>query len=98
MRLICAFLVAVTLVSANVVAGNADAGKMKAGTCAGCHGANGISAVPNYPNLKGQKEQYLIKALRAYRDGRRTDPVMSSTARPLNDRDIDNMAAYFSRL
>jgi len=98
MNQIFAVLIGVTLVSGSVIAGNADAGKMKAGTCAGCHGVNGISAVPNYPNLKGQKEQYLIKALRAYRDGRRTDPVMSPMARPLNDRDIDNLAAYFSRL
>ena len=82
----------------NVLAGNPDAGKLKAATCAGCHGMNGISAVPNFPNLKGQKEQYLVKALRAYRDGQRNDPTMSPMAKPLSDRDIDNLAAYFSSL
>ena len=98
MQTIVTALIGVVLVSGTAMAGNPDAGKLKAGTCAGCHGANGISAVPNYPNLKGQKEQYLIKALRAYREGRRTDPVMSPMARPLSDRDIDNLAAHFSRL
>lgn len=98
MKLISIALAIAALSSGQVIAGNPDAGKLKAGTCAGCHGTNGISAVPNYPNLKGQKEQYLVKALRAYRDGRRSDPVMSPMAKPLSDRDIDNLAAHFSRL
>lgn len=79
-------------------AGNPDAGKLRATLCAGCHGTNGISPIPNYPNLKGQNEQYIIKALRAYRDGRRVDPAMSPMARPLSDRDIEDLAAYFSNL
>jgi cytochrome c553 len=79
-------------------AGNADAGKAKAAICGGCHGMNGISAIPTYPNLKGQKEQYLVKSLRAYRDGQRNDPLMSPMAKPLTDADIDNLAAYFSGL
>lgn len=79
-------------------AGNADAGKAKATICSGCHGMEGISAIPTYPNLKGQKEQYLVKALRAYRDGQRNDPLMSPMAKPLSDSDIDNLAAYFSGL
>jgi cytochrome c553 len=98
MKFIAIALSVTVLASGQVVAGNADAGRIKAGTCAGCHGTNGISAVPNYPNLKGQKEQYLVKALRAYREGRRTDPVMSPMAKPLSDRDIDNLAAHFSGL
>jgi cytochrome c553 len=86
------------LIGSTVLAGNPDAGKTKATLCAGCHGLNGISAIPNYPNLKGQKEQYLVKSLRAYRDGQRNDPLMSPMAKPLSDTDIDNLAAYFSGL
>jgi cytochrome c553 len=51
-----------------------------------------------WPNLKGQKEGYLIKQLKAFRDGTRTDPMMSPMAKPLTDADIDNVAAYFSSL
>ena len=80
------------------IAGNPDIGKSKAAMCAACHGLNGISMAPMYPNLKGQKEQYLEKALRAYRDGQRNDPTMSPMARPLSDRDIEDLAAYFSNL
>jgi len=87
------------LVSANVsMAGDAAAGKSKAATCAGCHGAAGISANPLWPNLAGQKDAYIVKQLKAFRDGTRSDPMMSPMAKPLSDADIDNLAAYFSSL
>ena len=57
-------------------AGDAEAGQAKAGTCAGCHGAKGISMVPIYPNLAGQKEQYLVDSMKAYRDGGRDNAIM----------------------
>jgi mono/diheme cytochrome c family protein len=75
------------LSGATLAAGDAAAGKAK-----------GISNNPMWPNLKGQKEGYLIKQLKAFRDGTRTDPMMSPMAKPLTDADIDNVAAYFSSL
>ncbi|MDJ0739735.1 MAG: cytochrome c [Gammaproteobacteria bacterium] len=90
--------VALSLLAVPAFAGNPDAGKARAMICVSCHGMNGISPIPNYPNLKGQNEQYLVKALRAYRDGQRNDPTMSPMARPLSDKDIDDLAAYFSSL
>jgi len=92
-----AFVVA-SMVSCSVVAGDPVAGRTKSVTCAACHGVNGISANPLWPNLKGQKEQYLIKQMKAFRDGRRNDPSMSPMVRGLSDADIDNLAAYFSGL
>jgi cytochrome c553 len=86
------------LSGAVLAAGDVAAGKTKAAVCAGCHGAEGISAAPIYPNLKGQKEAYLIKQLKAFREGTRTDPMMSPMAKPLTDADIDNVSAYFSSL
>ena len=78
--------------------GDAAAGKAKAKTCAGCHGASGISNNPAWPNLAGQKDAYLIKAMKAYRDGTRKDPMMSPMAKNLSDADIANLAAYYSSL
>ena len=78
--------------------GDAAKGKAKAATCAGCHGASGISANPLWPNLAGQKDAYLVKQMKAFRDGGRKDPMMSPMAKPLSDADIDNLAAYFSGL
>ena len=99
-KLVSVITLAVLLGVSGIVlaAGDAAAGKAKAATCAGCHGANGISNNPMWPNLKGQKEGYLIKQLKAFRDGTRTDPMMSPMAKPLTDADIDNVAAYYSSL
>lgn len=97
---ILAVLTAVTLAaSANVAfAGDAAAGKAKAATCGGCHGATGVSAVPTYPNLAGQKEAYMVKQLKAFKDGSRKDPTMNAMAAPLTDADMDNLAAYYAGL
>jgi cytochrome c553 len=85
--------------AANIAAaGDPALGKSKAASCAGCHGANGISAVPTYPNLAGQKEAYLVKQMKAFQDGTRTDPTMNAMAKPLSDADIANLAAYYASL
>ena len=94
-------LVAATalIVSANAVAaGDAAAGKAKAASCGACHGATGVSAAANFPNLKGQKDAYMVKQLKAFRSGDRKDPMMAPMAKPLTDADIDNLAAYYSKL
>ena len=82
----------------NVQAADAEAGKQKSEACVGCHGLNGKSNNPLYPHLKGQQKMYLIKALKAYRDGKRDDPMMSSFASNLSDADIENLAAYYSSI
>ena len=84
--------------SGSVLAGDAAAGKAKAASCAGCHGANGISNNPMWPNLAGQQSGYLVKQMKAFRDGTRSDPMMSPMAKPLSDADIENIAAYYSSL
>jgi len=81
-----------------VAGGDAAAGKAKAAACAGCHGAKGISAVPTYPNLAGQKEAYLVKQLKAFKDKSRKDPTMNAMAGPLSETDMANVAAYFSKM
>lgn len=86
------------LASSGAMAGDPAAGKAKSATCTACHGANGISNNPLWPNLAGQKEQYLIKQLKAFRDGQRQDPAMSPMAKGLSDADIENLAAYYSGL
>ena len=82
----------------NLVAGDAAAGKSKAATCGACHGANGISTNDLWPNLAGQKAGYLVAQLKAFRDGKRADPMMAPMAAPLSDADIDDLAAYYASL
>ena len=45
-----------------------------------------------------QKEGYIVKQLKAFKDGSRKDPMMSPMASPLSDEDMANLAAYFSSL
>ena len=99
-RQILAILAAVTLtLSANgAFAADAAAGKAKAASCAGCHGAKGISAIPTYPNLAGQKEAYLAKQMKAFKDGTRKDPTMNAMAAPLSDADMANISAFYAGL
>lgn len=79
-------------------AADAAAGKAKSAICAACHGAAGISAAPMWPNLAGQKETYLAKQIKAFRDGTRTDPTMAPMVAGLTDTDIANLAAYYAGL
>ncbi len=87
------------IISTNAaIAGDAAAGKAKAASCNACHGANGISAIPTYPNLAGQKEAYLTKQMKAFKDGTRKDPTMNAMAAPLSDADMANLSAYYAGL
>ena len=77
--------------------GNAEAGQKKAATtCATCHGPKGISVSPEFPNLAGQNPDYIEAALRHYKNGRRKNPIMQGQVANLTDRDIEDLAAYFS--
>ncbi|EJC6735992.1 cytochrome C biogenesis protein CcsB [Vibrio vulnificus] len=84
-----------------LAAGDVAAGQAKAAVCAACHGANGMATIPGYPNLKGQNEQYLVSAIKAYKNKERNGGlavVMQAQAAMLNDADIANLAAYYASL
>lgn len=100
MKHITVVILAWVLLSATglVLAGDAAAGKAKSAACAACHGANGISNNDLWPSLAGQKGAYLVKQMKAFRDGSRADPMMGPMAKPLSDADIDNLAAFYSGL
>lgn len=91
-----AALLALGLGSTTALAGDAEAGKAKSATCAACHGPTGVSVNPLWPNLAGQKEAYLVKQIKAFRDGERNDPTMAPMVAPLTDADIDDLAAFFA--
>lgn len=87
----------VLTVQGNVAqAGDAAMGKAKTASCAACHGATGISAIPANPNLAGQKEEYLVKSMNAYKSGKRDDAAMKAMVAALSDDDIKNVAAYYA--
>jgi len=72
-----------------------EAGESKAAACISCHGDKGNSMVSTFPKLAQQDESYLQKQLHAFKDGSRKNPMMESIAKPLSDKDIADIAAYY---
>jgi len=81
--------------AAEPVNGDIATGRRMSSLCISCHGT-GASPNDAWPNLAGQKYAYLVKQLRAFHDGSRTDLQMKAIARTLSDKDIENIAAFYS--
>jgi cytochrome c553 len=68
--------------------------------CEGCHGIPGYKTaypdVYHVPKLGGQSAAYLANALNAYKAGQRKHPSMRGIAASLSDKDIADLAAYYS--
>jgi cytochrome c553 len=86
------------LFAATANAGDAAIGKAKSAACIACHGSAGISPTPIWPNLAGQKEQYLVAQLKAFKEGTRQNAQMAPMVASLSDEDMANLAAYYASL
>ncbi|HUJ85742.1 MAG TPA: c-type cytochrome [Burkholderiales bacterium] len=65
--------------------------------CNRCHGPE-VADNPNvaFPKINGQDRDYLIMALRAYRDDRRQSTMMHTMSLPYGDAIIESLADYYS--
>ena len=79
-------------------AGDVKAGRTKALMCQACHGLDGLSKTPDAPNITGQTEPYIVTQLQAFKAGARKNDAMSVVAPSLSDKDIEDLAAYFSAI
>lgn len=68
------------------------------GPCTSCHGKDALGSADQYPMLAGQYKDYLIQALRQYKNGGRNNPIMKGMAANLTDQDIKDIAEYLSAL
>ncbi|WP_287146130.1 cytochrome c [Aeromonas sp.] len=80
------------------LAADIEAGKAKAVVCSTCHGVEGKALLPNYPHLAGQNAAYLVKQLKAFKEGSRKEPLMLPFMAPLTEADMENLAAYYAGL
>jgi cytochrome c553 len=48
------------------------------------------------PNIRGQDKDYLVMALRAYRDDRRQSSVMHKMSLPYGDSIIESLASFYA--
>jgi len=67
--------------------------------CASCH-QPGYKGLNEFPRLARQKQAYLVKQMKDFRDGARTNDngIMAATAKNLTDEQIEALAQYFSSL
>jgi len=82
-----------------------DPARMQAGgalitqhRCNSCHNLD-LSGRENVPRISNQREDFLAKTLREYRDNIRHgyDGVMASVVAPINDVEIADLAYYIAR-
>jgi cytochrome c553 len=79
-----------------VLAQDIEAGRVKSEPCAACHGADGNSVAGTFPNLAGQTWRYIYIQLKDFKEGRRSNPIMSPMAIPLSKQDMIDIANYFA--
>jgi cytochrome c553 len=73
--------------------GDPVAGEPLTARCGGCHGAGGVSHDTATPTLAGQDAQYLVSAIKAYRDQTRVHDIMLDDN---TDQEIADIAAYYA--
>jgi cytochrome c553 len=80
------------------VAGDATAGaRLAAARCASCHSSSqGIHSM--LPLLEGQPKTYFIAQWGAFRDRKRTAPIMVGLAAELSKKDVDDLAEHYAAL
>ncbi len=79
--------------------GDPKAGKTFAdGECRTCHGADGGSVAPGVPHLAGQRESYLLAALHAYKENKRSHAALKVIAEHMSEAEIRNVSAYYASL
>jgi cytochrome c553 len=72
------------------------AGVASAEICVTCHGVAGETVQPAPPTLAGQHEDYLVYALKQYKDGTRSGNVMTAFAATLSEADIEMLAKFYA--
>lgn len=81
-------------------AGDPKAGQLKTSMCAGCHGIPGwrtaYPSVYSVPRLGGQHAEYIVAALKGYKNGERSHPSMKGIVASLSEQDMEDLAAYYS--
>jgi len=79
--------------------GDAKRGHTLSYTCNGCHAVTNYKNVyPTYsvPKLHGQRPEYLVAALKAYKSGERSHGTMHSQASSMTEQDMKDVAAYLA--
>ena len=76
--------------------GDTDLGRVASEPCASCHGDDGNASGAEMPTLAGQDARYFVKAMKAYKGGKRHHEQMFDAVDTLSEADVDNLAAFYA--
>ena len=98
---VCSLIAAAGILGARLTHAQVDAAQLaaarqKAEPCFACHGPNGNSANPAFPILAGQSWRYTYLQLKDFKEGRRSDPVMSPMVADLSRDDMIALGNFFA--
>jgi len=71
--------------------------RLAAARCASCHSSS-ETIHSSVPLLEGQPKAYFIEQWRAFRERKRSAPVMASLAAELSAQEVDNLASHYAAL
>lgn len=73
-----------------------EAGRTKSQACGACHGVDGNSLSGLFPTLAGQSWRYIYMQLKDFKEGRRSNELMTPMALSLSRTDMIDIANYFA--
>lgn len=76
--------------------GKEPTGEEMAAICDRCHNPPTGQRKPNTPSLRGQSHDYLVKAMKEYRDSDRENSMMHKMSAHYTDEMIDALATYYA--
>lgn len=67
-------------------------------SCSACHGAKGVAPATDWPSLAGQKQGYLLEQLKAFKNGTRTNALMTNQLANKSEDDLVRIAQHYASL
>jgi len=84
--------------SSALAAGDPAVGAQKAGLCVACHGNNVFPGMFPLVQLGGRDADKLASMTNKYRSGKLISPVMNMAVMFVNEKDVEDIAAYYYSL
>lgn len=85
-------------VTTPVTPADINAGKLLAAQCAQCHPDDNSQLLGTTPFLAGQHADYLVLALKSYKNGQRSHTPLKAHTEPMSEQDIVNVSAWYASL
>lgn len=98
MKKIAALTLLATLLSSAAFAGDPVAGKQKAAACMACHGSESFGGIFYTLQLAGRDADKLTIKTKKYKTGKIIQPMMNVAVAFFNEKEIEDISAYYQSL